>query len=115
MHDSRSEPRSGSDRVNLGGHATIVLTSTPKEYKLETQGWWTLVESGARLTRSLPLLGSDIECYIAAAANVSSIEVHKRCTTQRQNRGAVATGSILGRTQRSFLPKQEYKLETQGW
>ena len=26
-------------------------------------------ESGARLARSLPLPGSDIECYIAAAAN----------------------------------------------
>ena len=34
-------------------------------------------------------------------------ESNRSTTTQRQNRGAVATGSILGRTQRSFLPARE--------
>jgi len=36
-----------------------------------------LLECDPRLTRSLPLLGSDTECYIAYAANVSSIGVKR--------------------------------------
>ena len=31
-NDSTSEPRSGSDRVNLGSHSRIVLTNTRQEY-----------------------------------------------------------------------------------
>src|SRR6266404_1983341 len=52
--------------------------------------------SCARLTRSLPLSGSDIECCIAANASSTRVKRLRNITTQRQNREAVATGSIVG-------------------
>src|SRR5882672_3849676 len=51
-----------SDRVGLGSHSTLVLTS-PRGIRRPVN---LSRESGARLTRSLPLRGSDIECRIAA-------------------------------------------------
>jgi len=55
---------------------------------LGTEGWRTLVESCARLTRSLPLTGSDIECYGRCECFIDTGQTAPQHTTQRQNRGA---------------------------
>ncbi len=63
-----SEPGAGSDRVNLECHSRIVFANSLSDRVVEYDqgGQWNellppYLEPWARLTRSLPLLGSDVE------------------------------------------------------
>src|SRR5216683_1178756 len=79
--DSTSEP--GSDRVNRGMSHKHRFYQHPPGIKVADARVVNLRrESCARLTRSLPLSGSDIECCIAA--NASSTRV-KRLRNIRLN------------------------------
>ncbi len=65
MRHSMSEPVSGSDRVKRAPDSTKVH----QPFVSDLYSWRglakTMLECHHRLTRSLPLLGSDVESYVA--------------------------------------------------
>src|SRR6266404_2810260 len=69
--------------------------------------WIITLERHPRLTRSLPLLGSDVDwqcCLLTTGSQAKRVKRHQKQneTAPGQNRGAVATGSIWDATQASF-------------